>query len=107
MGTATLDRVLQTVHAGASRSPLGVTNVVSKFQITIPVEVRRLYGLEEGDSIEWIFDRETRELVLVPKRPQLITPFVTEVMNEAKARRERDKQQAEKVNLQTARNPGH
>lgn len=45
-----------------------------KFQLTIPPQIRELYGLRDGDVMEWNFDPERGEIVLRPKRAQLITP---------------------------------
>lgn len=53
-----------------------VTRIVSKFQTTVPPEIRKIYGLNEGDLIEWTYDEETGKLVLCPKRAHLLTPQV-------------------------------
>src|ERR1035441_3392599 len=51
-----------------------ITKIVNKFQITVPGEIRALFGLKEGDVFEWSFNQETSTVMLVPKRAQLITP---------------------------------
>lgn len=62
----------------ASRSV--VSRIASKWQITVPVEVRELFGMQEGDFFEWEFDAQARRLYVVPKRAQLLTAQIRERM---------------------------
>lgn len=64
-----------------------VTKIVSKFQTTIPPEMREIYGLREGDLIEWSFSVQTSKLVLSPKRAHLLTPQVKAEIEDIKAER--------------------
>jgi AbrB family looped-hinge helix DNA binding protein len=86
-GGEEMKRALRTGCVKAKR-PI-VTKIVSKFQITIPLEIRALYDLREGDVFEWIFDRKTASLTLVPKRAQLITPQVESQVENIRASREK------------------
>jgi AbrB family looped-hinge helix DNA binding protein len=63
------------------------TKITGKFQMTIPVEIRILFDLHEGDLFEWKFDHDTSALTLLPKRAQLITPRVREQVRALRARR--------------------
>ncbi len=60
------------------------TRIVSKFQVTVPPEIREIFGLEEGDLLEWMFDEGTSEIRLVAKRAQLLTPQLLELTNKSK-----------------------
>ena len=62
-----------------------VSRIVAKFQTTIPAEIRELYGLQEGDIVEWSFDPATSQLVLTPKRAQILTAQVQSEMAKVKA----------------------
>ena len=63
------------------------TKIAGKFQVTVPVEIRDEFGLQEGDLLEWNLDRETSALIILPKRAQLITPRIREQVRELRARR--------------------
>ena len=63
------------------------TRIVSKFQVTVPPEIREIFDLQEGDLLEWDFDAATGEMRLIAKRAQLITPRVLELVEESKASR--------------------
>jgi AbrB family looped-hinge helix DNA binding protein len=74
------------------RTPLArpiITKIAGKFQVTVPVEIRDLFELQEGDLLEWNFNHETSALTLLPKRAQLITPRIKEQVRELRARRAR------------------
>ena len=60
--------------------------ITGKFQLTVPPEVRDLYGLQEGDLLEWSFDEERQHLVVEPKRAALISPMLDQRVAEAKRR---------------------
>lgn len=94
MATAILDVVRATGARRSAEVARPVTKIVGKFQTTIPVEIREIYGLREGDLIEWIFDSAAGELRLAPKRAQLITPLVREKMESVRARRAQAREQA-------------
>jgi AbrB family looped-hinge helix DNA binding protein len=65
------------------------TRIVNKFQVTVPPEIREIFGLQEGDLLEWNFDAATSEIRLTAKRAQLITPRVLKMVEEAKASQSR------------------
>lgn len=69
---ATALQTTATDRTGAARAV--VTRIVSKFQVTVPQEVRDVYDLREGDLFEWHFDAEHGHLIVIPKRAQLLTP---------------------------------
>jgi bifunctional DNA-binding transcriptional regulator/antitoxin component of YhaV-PrlF toxin-antitoxin module len=60
------------------------TRIVGKFQTTVPPEIREIFGLEEGDLLEWTFDEASQEIRLIAKRPQLITPQALELANKSR-----------------------
>jgi AbrB family looped-hinge helix DNA binding protein len=64
-----------------------VAKIAAKFQITVPVEVRNLYGLEEGDLLEWRFDEGSNQLTIEPKRAALLSPQLDQRVAAAKHRR--------------------
>lgn len=64
-----------------------MSKIVNRWQITVPVEIRTLYGLQEGDVFEWKFNSETSALTLIPKRAQLITPVVIAQVEELRTQR--------------------
>jgi bifunctional DNA-binding transcriptional regulator/antitoxin component of YhaV-PrlF toxin-antitoxin module len=63
------------------------TRIVGKFQVTVPPEVRDLYGLEVGDLLEWTVDETSGEIHLVAKRAQLITPRIEELARKSRETR--------------------
>jgi bifunctional DNA-binding transcriptional regulator/antitoxin component of YhaV-PrlF toxin-antitoxin module len=76
MATATQANAIERTSADLPRAV--VSRIVSKFQVTVPQEVRDLYCLREGDFFEWHFDAQQGYLILIPKRTELITPRVRE-----------------------------
>jgi AbrB family looped-hinge helix DNA binding protein len=64
-----------------------VSRIVNKFQMTVPQEIRDLFGLREGDFFEWHFDAQSGRLTVVPKRTQLITPRLHEKIAQERASR--------------------
>ncbi|MGC1372948.1 MAG: AbrB/MazE/SpoVT family DNA-binding domain-containing protein [Candidatus Sulfotelmatobacter sp.] len=64
-----------------------LTRIVPKFQITVPTEIRELFGLEVGDLFQWEFDAESSKLQLIPKRAQLITPLTESAIVKSRTRR--------------------
>jgi bifunctional DNA-binding transcriptional regulator/antitoxin component of YhaV-PrlF toxin-antitoxin module len=60
------------------------TRIVGKFQTTVPPEIREIFGLEEGDLLEWKFDNASKEIRLLAKRAQLITPQALELVNKSR-----------------------
>jgi bifunctional DNA-binding transcriptional regulator/antitoxin component of YhaV-PrlF toxin-antitoxin module len=80
-----------TVERSRAARPI-VTKIIGKFQITVPPEIREIYGLLEGDLLEWNFNAQTSQLVICPKRAQLLTPQVEKEIFETKARRAKEKQ---------------
>jgi bifunctional DNA-binding transcriptional regulator/antitoxin component of YhaV-PrlF toxin-antitoxin module len=63
------------------------TRIVGKFQTTVPPEIREIFDLREGDLLDWMFDNRTGEISLIPKRAQLITPQVLDLVEKSKARK--------------------
>ena len=57
------------------------TTIVGKFQITVPLEIREMFDLQEGDVFEWNFDEDTGRISLLPMRPQLLTPRVKRALD--------------------------
>ncbi len=76
----------KSVKRGCASRPT-ITKITGKFQITIPPEIREIYELKEGDLFEWDFNPQTSQLVLLPKRAQLITPQVEKEISEVRAHR--------------------
>jgi AbrB family looped-hinge helix DNA binding protein len=74
------------MHPMVAMRPI-TTRIVGKFQVTVPPEIREIFGLQEGDLLEWSFDQSTSEIRLIAKRAQLITPRVLELVEESKAAR--------------------
>jgi bifunctional DNA-binding transcriptional regulator/antitoxin component of YhaV-PrlF toxin-antitoxin module len=68
-----------------------VTKIAGKFQLTVPPEIREIYQLREGDLIEWVFNAASAQLLLVPKRAQLITPQIESEVAEVRSRRAKEK----------------
>ena len=67
---------------------LAVSRIVAKFQITVPPEVRRAYGLQEGDFLDWTLPRNSSGescLVVIPTRPSAISPDLDAVGRLAEA----------------------
>jgi bifunctional DNA-binding transcriptional regulator/antitoxin component of YhaV-PrlF toxin-antitoxin module len=63
------------------------TRIVGKFQVTVPPEIREIYGLQEGDLLEWTFDPGSQEIRVIAKRAQLITPQALELANKSREAR--------------------
>jgi bifunctional DNA-binding transcriptional regulator/antitoxin component of YhaV-PrlF toxin-antitoxin module len=63
------------------------TRIVSKFQTTVPPEIREIFGLQEGDLLEWMFDEASQGIRLVAKRAQLITPQALELATKSREAR--------------------
>lgn len=66
------------------------TKIVAKFQVTVPPRIRDVFGLREGDLLQWSFDEQTSEIRVIPHRAQLVTPKVRAVVDESRARIERE-----------------
>lgn len=64
MAKENVDRLLRPI----------VTTIRNGLQVTVPPEVRDLYGLVDGDIFEWEFRRETNTLALSPKRIHVLKP---------------------------------
>ncbi len=64
-----------------------VAKIAAKFQVTVPVEVRNLYDLREGDLLEWTFDGERKQLTVEPKRAALLSPALDQFVATAKQSR--------------------
>lgn len=59
-----------------------LTKIAGKYQITIPPSFRKLFDLQEGDLFEWSFEEKSSAIKLTPKRAQLITPRIKELMDQ-------------------------
>ena len=64
-----------------------MTKIVGKFQVTVPPEIRELFDLQEGDLLQWDFDEPRTQIILAPKRAQLISPSVRKLVGDARAER--------------------
>jgi bifunctional DNA-binding transcriptional regulator/antitoxin component of YhaV-PrlF toxin-antitoxin module len=84
---------------GTAMERLAATVIAGRYQLTVPPEVRRLYQLQEGDILEWHFDRDHGMLTIMPKRAQLITPQVEAEMREVREQRALQKQQSRGAQL--------
>jgi bifunctional DNA-binding transcriptional regulator/antitoxin component of YhaV-PrlF toxin-antitoxin module len=62
------------------------TRIVGKFQVTVPPEIREIFGLKVGDLLEWTLDRKSGSINLIAKRAQLITPRIEELERGLEAR---------------------
>lgn len=72
---------------------LGLSRVAARGQITVPSEVRTLYGLRENDSMEFI-SATAKEiaawlpekvcLVVIPKRAMDLSPQIRQDLGEVK-----------------------
>lgn len=72
-----------------------MAKIASKFQVTVPPEVRNLYGLQEGDLLEWKFDQDSRVLIVEPKRATLLSPVVDSTIAAARKRRSEQRQKTQ------------
>ena len=63
------------------------TKIVSKFQVTVPPEIREIFDLQEGDLLEWSFDEATAQIRVIAKRAQLITPRLHEKISQERSSR--------------------
>jgi AbrB family looped-hinge helix DNA binding protein len=57
--------------------PRNVSTVTRKGQITIPIEIRRRLGIQEGDLVE--FTQENGTVGIVPLRPERARPAAPEI----------------------------
>lgn len=71
-----------------------LTKIAGKFQVTVPLEIRDAFGLEEGDLLEWTLQRETSAINIIPKRAQLITPLVKHAIADSRQKRAQMRQKA-------------
>jgi len=77
-----------------------MTKIAGKFQVTVPPEIRELFDLQEGDLLQWDFDEPSSQILLAPKRAQLITPVIRRLVGDARTERAKgaaEKQPREKV----------
>jgi len=68
-----------TAQLGTTR--VVTTAIVGKFQVTVPQEIRDLFGLQLGDVFEWKFDAAKGHIALTPMRAQLLTPVLEKRMD--------------------------
>lgn len=71
-----------------------LTKIAARFQVTVPPQIRDVFGLQEGDLFQWVFDPPTGHLRLIPKRAQLITPLTRTAIAESRVRRSEEKEAA-------------
>jgi bifunctional DNA-binding transcriptional regulator/antitoxin component of YhaV-PrlF toxin-antitoxin module len=64
-----------------------LTRIAAKFQVTVPIPIREIFDLREGDVFQWEFNPAEAKLYLVPKRAQLLTPRAQTAIGESRARR--------------------
>jgi len=67
-----------------------LTKIVSKYQVTVPKDIRDAFGLQEGDLLEWSLEgqEENRTIGIVPKRAQLITARTEALIESVKKKRQ-------------------
>jgi len=73
-----------------------ITKIAAKFQVTVPPEIRGIFDLQEGDLFQWEFDEPNAQLLLIPKRAQLLTPMVKNFIGGLRAKREKAREEAAK-----------
>jgi bifunctional DNA-binding transcriptional regulator/antitoxin component of YhaV-PrlF toxin-antitoxin module len=64
-----------------------LTRIAAKFQVTVPIPIREIFDLREGDLFQWEFDAAEAKLYLVPKRAQMLTPHTQAAIGESRTRR--------------------
>jgi bifunctional DNA-binding transcriptional regulator/antitoxin component of YhaV-PrlF toxin-antitoxin module len=64
-----------------------LTRIATKFQVTVPIPIREIFDLREGDLFQWEFNAAEAKLYLVPKRAQMLTPHTQAAIGESRARR--------------------
>jgi bifunctional DNA-binding transcriptional regulator/antitoxin component of YhaV-PrlF toxin-antitoxin module len=69
------------------------TNILAKFQTTIPALARDAFDLREGDLLEWEFDPRTGKLIITPQRANAIPPKGMAVVRAARKAAEEGKTQ--------------
>lgn len=72
-----------------------LTRIAAKFQVTVPIPIREIFDLREGDLFQWEFDAAEGKLYLVPKRAQMLTPRTQSAIGEARTRRKQAETPAE------------
>jgi bifunctional DNA-binding transcriptional regulator/antitoxin component of YhaV-PrlF toxin-antitoxin module len=55
-----------------------ISRIVTKYQTTVPPEVREVFDLKEGDLLEWTLDRVSLNLIVIPMRPQHLASLLEE-----------------------------
>ncbi len=48
---------------------MDITSVTSKYQATIPLEVRKFLGIEGGDKVAFSIDKENKRVTIKKHRP--------------------------------------
>ena len=66
-----------------------VTQIVAKFQVTVPVEVRKAFALKPGDLLAWNVDSKTGAITVTAMRPQMLSPQIEAEILQPKAGPER------------------
>jgi AbrB family looped-hinge helix DNA binding protein len=74
-----------------------LTRIATKFQITVPTQIREIFDLREGDLFEWIFNQADGTVNLIPKRAQLITPLTAKITQESRERRRQIKSESQQT----------
>jgi AbrB family looped-hinge helix DNA binding protein len=72
-----------------------LTKIVSKFQVTVPKEIRDAFGLQEGDLLEWSLQGQDKKYTIniIPKRAQLITPRLEALVDSVKRKRQQTREE--------------
>jgi bifunctional DNA-binding transcriptional regulator/antitoxin component of YhaV-PrlF toxin-antitoxin module len=63
-----------------------LTRIAAKFQVTVPIPIREIFDLREGDLFQWEFNAAEGKLYLVPKRAQMLTPLTEQAIGKARER---------------------
>jgi AbrB family looped-hinge helix DNA binding protein len=78
------------------------TRIVGKFQVTVPPEIREIFGLKIGDLLEWTLDKKSGEIHLIAKRAQLITPRIEALSRSIEARQSKKASESTQAGTGTA-----
>ena len=62
---------------------IATSNIVAKFQTTVPSLVRDIFDLKEGDILKWEFDSQHGILIVQPMRANPLTARGESVIRKA------------------------
>jgi bifunctional DNA-binding transcriptional regulator/antitoxin component of YhaV-PrlF toxin-antitoxin module len=70
-----MDRTPNAGRRGKKTRPV-VTQIVARFQVTVPVEVRKAFDLKPGDLLAWNVDSKAGTITVTAMRPQMLSPRI-------------------------------